>query len=86
MKKNNELSSIGFSCDGNRFTRSIFDDSERQVFIEKLIDMGALFSEGRDWSPAELLNFYCEQGRIKIAYKVISWRGQDNYIITEKCV
>jgi hypothetical protein len=82
--KKNELSSIGFVCDGNRLTRPIVDDSERQRLVEKLINMDALFSEGRDWSPAELLDYYCEQGRIKGAYKVIYWKSQDNYFVTEK--
>lgn len=78
------LQALGFVLEGEQFVRPIADVPERESLVKKLIEMGALFSGGAGWSPAELLEMYKEQGIITGSYKTISWRGPDNFIITER--
>ncbi len=78
------LQVLGFVLEGEQLVRPIADVPERESLVNKLIELGALFSGGSGWSPAELLDMYREQGIVKGSYKTISWRGPDNFIITER--
>jgi hypothetical protein len=78
------LSKMGFLEEAEQLIRIVTDDGDRKALISSLIDMDALFSTGKDWSPAELVDYYYEQGIIKKPYKTISWRAPDDYFITIK--
>lgn len=74
----------GFIREGEQLIKPIIDDSERRNVVCDLILMGALFAAGRDWSPAELVDFYKEQGLFTQQYRVISWKNSGSFEITSK--
>ncbi|MTV41476.1 hypothetical protein [Duganella radicis] len=78
----NALLALGFNPEGAYFVRKIVDDEDRRNIIYKLVEMSALFSSGRDWSPAELMDLYREQGAVTTSYRVIAWHTPENYVIT----
>ena len=78
------LQALGFVQQGEQWVRPLADAAERESLVARLIELGALFSGGAGWSPAELLDMYREQGIIKGGYKTISWRGPDQFVITER--
>ena len=49
-----------------------------------LIALEALFSNGKDWSPSELVDYYKEIGLIDSKYYKISWKGKDDFYIVLK--
>ena len=51
---------------------------------KKLIALEALFSNGKDWSPSELVDYYKEIGLIDSKYYKISWKGKDDFYIVLK--
>lgn len=75
------LLALGFAPDNGRMFRKVADDSDRQLLVQSLIYLGALFSSGRDWSPAELVDFYHQQGIVTDNYQIIIWKGPDDYIV-----
>lgn len=77
----NHLLTLGFSYEGIYMVRAIADDVDRQNIVCELVRMGALFSSGRDWSPAEIVDLYREQGIVKTSYQVITWRNPDDYLV-----
>lgn len=77
------LQATGFVKQGDQWTRQISDDADRQNLVKMLIDLKALFSAGRDWSPEELVEHYRESGAITTAYRSISWLNPDQYLIVD---
>lgn len=75
--------SLGFMPDGDQLSREIIDDDDRIEIIKKLIEVGALFSSGRGWSPEDILAMYSEKGLVNKNYLVISWKDPENYFIKE---
>lgn len=75
------LLSMGFRREGAYLVRAIADDADRQDTIRELVRMEALFSGGKDWSPAEVLDLYRDQGILESGYQVITWRSPDDYVI-----
>lgn len=78
------LSALGFLLEGDQMVRPIADLADRQKLVGALIKLGALFAGGRDWSPAELVDFYREQGAILTGYRMITWRNPTQYVITNR--
>lgn len=78
------LFALGFSMEGNQMVRPILDISDRQKLVGALIELGALFTSGRDWSPAELVDFYREQGDILTGYRMITWKNPNQYVIIDR--
>jgi hypothetical protein len=77
------LLQLGFTLHEGQLQRPINDSADREKLINDLIDLGALFSTGRDWSPAELVEFYREQGKVATSYLRITWTAPDQYEIFE---
>ncbi len=77
------LNALGFHMDGDQLVKAISGDAERQQLVRELIKLCALFSAGKDWSPAELLGYYREQGTVCESYRVIAWKGQDSFQIRD---
>lgn len=68
-----KLINLGFRLNENGFFEKLnHTQDERLANIKKLINIGALFSSGKDWSPEELMNYYSELGLIKEPYNIIS--------------
>ncbi len=81
MARETKLTTLGFVRDGGQLVRPIADDIDRKMLVQKLVEMDALFAAGRDWSPAELVDFYREEGIVAQGYRMITWKGPDAYVI-----
>ena len=83
----NELISLGFEKVEPYYSISMpIDDVEkRAALFQKLMEIGTLFSNGRDWSPSEIVRYYRDKGLIKGDYLRIVWRNeQDSGIIRRR--
>lgn len=77
------LLGMGFSSQNGRLSRDIADELDRKNLARQLVEIDALFSAGRDWSPESLLDLYREQGVIQTPYKVIFWRSPSEFEIIQ---
>lgn len=75
------LLKLGFVSENGQMVRPISDVPDRQRLVNSLIDLRALFSSGRDWSPAELVDFYREQGVVTANYRMITWKNPNQYMV-----
>jgi hypothetical protein len=80
-KKEAVLLGAGFAKDGDVFVRPVQDDADRKQLVLLLASHEALFSAGKDWSPAELVAYYKEQGLALGDYRVIAWHAPDRFSI-----
>lgn len=80
----NELISLGFEKVEPYYSISMpTDDVEkRAALLQKLMEIGTLFSNGRDWSPSEIVRYYRDKGLIKGDYLRIVWRNKQDFDIT----
>jgi len=78
------LMRLGFARHGDRWKRTIADDHDRRALVAALVDLDALFSAGRDWSPQALVEYYREIGVIRNDYRSIAWRGPTQYVIERR--
>ncbi|EGD03343.1 hypothetical protein B1M_16975 [Burkholderia sp. TJI49] len=72
---------LGFTPQADRWERAVADDDDRRALVAALIELGALFSAVRDWSPQALVEHYRELGVVRRAYRSIAWRGPGQYVI-----
>lgn len=75
------LTKLGFARHSDRWERVIADDNDRQALVAALIDLDALFSAGRDWSPQALVEYCREIGVVRGAYRSVAWHGPAQYVI-----
>lgn len=75
---------LGFGLQEGQLRRPISDSTDRERLVKDLISLGALFSSGRDLSPAELVEFYLEQGKLVTPYRRITWTAPDKYEIFQE--
>ncbi|VWD12358.1 hypothetical protein [Burkholderia lata] len=75
------LTQLGFARRSDRWERVIADDTDRQALVVALVDLDALFSAGRDWSPQALVEYYREIGVVQRGYRSVAWRGPAQYVI-----
>ena len=78
------LNKLGFVSQGDQMVRPISDVADRQNIIKQLIELEAVFSSGREWSPEEVVDLYHEQGIVGTSYRVITWRGPGQFSINRK--
>ncbi|MFC3902494.1 hypothetical protein SAMN05421749_103246 [Acinetobacter marinus] len=73
-----------YNGQGQLYHKNISDcsQSERLELITFLISIGALFSDGNGWSPAELVRYFKGQKLISDLFQVIGWKNSDTYEIT----
>lgn len=72
----------GFGVEGDKMVRPITSDADRLDLVRQLINLGALFSDGTGWAPAEVVAMYKDNGAIKDSFLRISWKNPNSYIIT----
>ena len=60
----------------------IGDVEKRAVLFQKLIEIGTLFSDAKDWSPSEIVRHYRDKGLIRGNYLRIAWRNKQDLNIT----
>lgn len=77
---------LGFVSGATTIRRPIRDEDDRIYLVRELIDLGALFSAGDGWSPAEIVELHASKGLANGPYKRIAWKNQGEYaILVEKC-
>ena len=60
----------------------ICEEDKIRVF-SKLNELGFLFSVGKEWSPAEQVEYYKEKGLLQGVFKIIYWTNKTEYHIKE---
>lgn len=78
-----QLVKLGFSIDKGKFYHPISDMDARIDISRKLISLGAIFSHGKDWSPADLIQYFSESGLISGKYRTVAWKSPTEVIIRE---
>ncbi|RYY76050.1 MAG: hypothetical protein EOO52_00540 [Gammaproteobacteria bacterium] len=76
---------LGFTFDSklSRYVKFVGNIKEKAKIFEALRDIGILFSDGKEWCPAELFEYFREQGFVNGTFKRISWIKPTEYIIRE---
>jgi len=77
-----ELIRIGFMGQADDLVRPLTSVDDRIKVLVRLVELGALFSAGRDWSPEEVVKYYHEQGLINASYRVITWKCPEQFLIS----
>ena len=75
----NELLALGFSKRDSVFEKPVGTIDDRATLVRQLIQLGAAFSTGKDWSPAELVEYLKELGLVTQSFKTISWKGPGQF-------
>jgi hypothetical protein len=83
IKLINLLVSLDFENNGKFYIKKTYEEEKIKI-IKILIENETLFSEGRDWSPAEIILNYREKGMLNEKFKSISWTNLNKYNIIEK--
>ena len=86
LKLQRLLTSLGFIKEQNDFFIKKVDTEQQRIHIIKNLmqNYQVLFADGQDWSPAQLILYYRDQGIIKGKIKIISWQNQHKYKIIEE--
>lgn len=58
-------------------------EEDKIRIFSKLNDLGFLFSVGKEWSPAEQVEYYKEKGLLQGVFKIIYWTNKSEYHIKE---
>ncbi|VBB12289.1 hypothetical protein [Burkholderia stabilis] len=74
---------LDFAWHSDRWERTIVDDDDRRSLVGTLVELDALFSAGRDWSPQALVEYYREIGVVRRGYRSIAWRGPEQYVVEQ---
>ncbi|HIC7210924.1 hypothetical protein [Burkholderia stabilis] len=74
---------LDFAWHSDRWERTIVDDDDRRSLVVTLVELDALFSAGRDWSPQALVEYYREIGVVRRGYRSIAWRGPEQYVVEQ---
>ncbi len=78
------LKNLGFVEGDGYMTVRLRSLDARIELTKKLMELDALFSVGPGWSPAELIEYYREQGLVSGAYRAISWKNPEHYQVVSK--
>ncbi len=78
-----EIIALGFSEEGGVYSRRLSGMSDRRDIVRKLVALGALFSGGKDWSPAEIVTLFSDEGFINEKFRTITWKEPSEYLIVE---
>ncbi len=86
LKLQQLLTSLGFIKEQNDFfIKKVNTEQQRIHIIKNLMqNYQVLFADGQDWSPAQLILYYRDQGIIDGKIKIISWLNQHKYKIIEE--
>lgn len=81
--KSEVLKGLHFEQSSQYWVKNIGTPDARVELIRALVRVEAVFSEGRDWSPAELVRMFVEQGIVSKPYRTIRWLNPETYQIVE---
>lgn len=81
-----ELAELGFQKAGNLYSLNLNPNNIAQKIdlIHSLINLGSFFSNGKDWSPSEFIEYYKEIGLLKRDYYEISWKNKNDFNVVLK--
>jgi hypothetical protein len=82
-EKISALTKLGFMSKNGEYERPISSMEDREALVKNLIALGSLFSGGRDWSPADVVDYFRAQGRVSTGYRKIEWADPYTYFILE---
>jgi hypothetical protein len=77
------LARLGFALVDGYFERPIIDMEDRAKLVGSLIELRAIFVDGAGWSPAQVVDYLREQGKVDLACRRIIWFGPTRYLISE---
>ncbi|MBU3069844.1 hypothetical protein KOI40_08425 [Aestuariicella sp. G3-2] len=79
------LKSLGFSFDSSlsMYIKNTSDQSDKANTFALLRDSGVGFSDGKEWCPSELFEYFREQKLITGKFKRISWSNPKSFTIKE---
>lgn len=86
VKLQQVLIALGFIKEQNDFLIKKVDTEQQRIHIIKNLmqNYQVLFADGQDWSPAQLILYYRDQGIINGKINIISWQNQHKYKIIEE--
>ena len=79
MAAENELLALGFNKRDGVFEKPVATIDDRATLVRQLIQLGAAFSAGKDWSPAEFVEYLKEQWLVTQSFMTISWKGPGQF-------
>ncbi|MGZ5198715.1 MAG: hypothetical protein ACXWC4_03010 [Telluria sp.] len=77
------LEKLGFVLVGDHYERPIADMEDREKLITSLIGLHVLFVDSHDWSPAEVVDYLREQGKVHGTFRRITWLNPAEYSISD---
>lgn len=79
------LKQWGFTFDPgpSAYVKSVSEISEKAKIFSSLRDDGVAFSDGREWCPSELFEYFRGQNLLSGKFKRISWQDPQNFIVAE---
>jgi hypothetical protein len=79
-----ELKSLGFMYDQglSMYVKDTPDNAGKASLFELLRDLDVCFSDGKEWCPAELFEYFRELGLLSGQFKRVAWTDPNTYRIT----
>lgn len=80
-----ELISLGFKYDPvlSMYVMDTADLVSKAALFESLRDLEVCFSDGKEWCPSELFEYFREQNLLHGKFKRVSWTSPHTYRILE---
>jgi hypothetical protein len=68
------------------FARTIRSDADKASVLRELRDAGFCFARGREWSPAEVFEWFRERGLLSGQFRSLSYSGPgQSHVREEHC-
>lgn len=79
------LKLLGFTFDIvlSAYVIDVSDIYQKAKIFSALRDEGVAFSDGREWCPSELFEYFREQNLLKGKFRRISWQDPQKFTVTE---
>lgn len=80
-----DLNRLGFNFDSQTqmYIKLVGGIPEKANLFSELRDLGVCFSDGREWNPGELFEYFREQGLVGGKFKKISWQSSKDFTVRE---
>jgi hypothetical protein len=80
-----ELISLGFKHDQelSMYVKDTANLSTKAALFARLRDLDVCFSDGKEWCPSELFEYFREQNLLHGKFKRVSWTAPNSYRIIE---
>lgn len=80
-----QLEVLGFLFDpvSSMYVKDVVNMTEKARLFSTLRDIGVCFSDGKEWCPSELFEYFRENKLLDGKFKRVSWSGPDIFTIKE---